>query len=460
MSAVLNVIVTAFWGLLLLSVLVFIHEGGHYLAARAFGVRVTEFFLGLPSRAKLSYKSRSRGTEIGVTPILLGGYTRICGMEPGDEGRLADALACVQRHGRVTAEELAQELGVDEDEAYGLLARLVDWGSIRPYYDAALGERPGQRDWPRSFETLRRDATLLTEYDKGHDFASEGTTDYGEPRLVMGDAQEFLARERSHTYLGCGFGKRLAMLCAGPLVNIVFAFVLVVGMLTLVGTQVAVNSNVIGEVEAGSLAEQAGIEAGDEVTDVDGTTVTDWNSLHDALQAPLSEGRDFTVTYVRDGQTAQATVDLGGQAQSALGVRAQVTTYRLGLGDATRAAVAYAGAVGQFAVELIMPQHTMQVLDNSTSIVGISAMASQAVSTGPAEVVDLLAAISMSLGFMNLLPIPPLDGGKILLEVIELVRRKPLSVRATNYISYIGLAFFCFVFVVVLRNDIVRFVIG
>lgn len=460
MSVVLNVILTAFWGLLLLSVLVFIHEGGHYLAARAFGVRVTEFFLGLPCRARLSHKSRSHGTEIGVTPVLLGGYTRICGMEAGDEAGLAEALACVQRHGRVSVEELAREVGVSVDAAYGLLARLVDWGSIRPYYDETLGERPGQRDWPQAFETLMRGPGGLTEYDKGHDFGAEGTTGYGEAWVPASSPEDFLAAERSHTYLGCGFWKRLAMLCAGPLVNVVFALALVVGMLTLVGTEVGVNSNVIGSVEQDSLAAQAGLEAGDEVTSVDGTEVSDWNGLHEALQAPLSEGRDFTVTFVRDGQTEQVTVELGGQAQSMLGISAQTTMYRLGLGDAMRAAVAYAGAVGQYAVQLIMPQHTMQVLDSSTSIVGISAMASQAVSTGPAEVIDLLAAISMSLGFMNLLPIPPLDGGKILLEVIEAVRRKPLSMRATNYISYAGIAFFCFVFVVVLRNDIFRFVIG
>ena len=78
---ILSIVSPVFWGLVVLSLLVFVHEAGHYLAARAFGVRVTEFFLGMPFRYKLSYKSASHGTEIGVTPLLLGGYTRICGME-------------------------------------------------------------------------------------------------------------------------------------------------------------------------------------------------------------------------------------------------------------------------------------------------------------------------------------------------------------------------------------------
>ena len=66
----------------------------------------------------------------------------------------------------------------------------------------------------------------------------------------------------------------------------------------------------------------------------------------------------------------------------------------------------------------------------------------------------------MSLGFMNLLPIPPLDGGKILIEVIQLAMGKPLSMRAQNAVSLVGLAFFLFVFVFVLRNDIMRILLG
>lgn len=62
-----------FWGLLLLSLLVVIHEAGHFLFARLFRVRVTEFFLGMPSRIRLAFRSKKYGTLFGVTPVLLGG---------------------------------------------------------------------------------------------------------------------------------------------------------------------------------------------------------------------------------------------------------------------------------------------------------------------------------------------------------------------------------------------------
>ena len=66
MSVLASVASAVFWGVVLLSVLVFVHEAGHFLSARAFGLRVTEFFLGMPCRLRLSWRSRSRGTEVGV----------------------------------------------------------------------------------------------------------------------------------------------------------------------------------------------------------------------------------------------------------------------------------------------------------------------------------------------------------------------------------------------------------
>lgn len=109
MDTVLSVLSSVFWGLLMLSVLVFLHEGGHFLAARACGVRVTEFFLGLPCRFDIHYTSRRIGTKFGVTPLLLGGYAAICGMDPTDVSCADHVLAAICRHGRVTVADLAVE---------------------------------------------------------------------------------------------------------------------------------------------------------------------------------------------------------------------------------------------------------------------------------------------------------------------------------------------------------------
>ena len=100
----------------------------------------------------------------------------------------------------------------------------------------------------------------------------------------------------------------------------------------------------------------------------------------------------------------------------------------------------------------------MNVLNQSSSVVGISVMASRAAQSGATDLIMIIAMISMSLGFMNLLPIPPLDGGKILIEIIQVIIGRPLSVKTQNILTYIGLAFFLFIFVVALKNDIFRLI--
>ena len=104
-------------------ILVVIHEGGHYLASRAFGVRVTEFMLGMPG-PNIGFKKW--GTKFGVTPILLGGYARVCGMEPGEMSpHLEPVLAALYRRGTANMEDIAADCGITDDEALEALDELV-----------------------------------------------------------------------------------------------------------------------------------------------------------------------------------------------------------------------------------------------------------------------------------------------------------------------------------------------
>lgn len=456
------VISAVFWGVLVLSVLVFVHEGGHYLAARAFRVRATEFFLGLPCRWKISRKSRKVGTEFGLTPLLLGGYTRICGMDGEADELLAPALALVMERGRIKAEDVAAELGIDLDRAYGILATLSDWASIRPYYDPELGEKPSQSTYPAAFETVARDGKLLTEYDRDHDFSLPGYTADGEPHPLDGiSPEELLEQERGHTYQGVGFLKRCAMLVAGPLVNIVLAFFIVTFAIMAQGIDYVPDVSMVGGVSEDTPAAAAGLEAGDRITSVGDTEVETWTELVDALAPYLEEGEDFELTYERDGVEHVTTIDLpDGEETDAIGITASIEAYHPTFTEAAGVTISYVGQVGATVAEILMPQHTMEILDQSSSIVGIAAMTAEAASSGLYDLAIIVAAISLSLGFMNLLPIPPFDGGKVLIEIIQLVIRRPLSARAQNVLNYVGLAFIVFVFVVVVKNDIVRFVIG
>ena len=463
MTFLANTASAVFWGVVLLSILVFVHEAGHYLSARAFGMRVTEFFLGMPCRFRLSHVSRTRGTEIGVTPILLGGYNRICGME-GEEGpHAAEVLACVARHGRVSVADVAGEVGVDEDEALSDLAVLADWASVRPYYDPELGERPNQKSWPAAFETVRRDANLLTAFDKGHDFSLAGSTQAGEPHaLPEGGAEALLRAERASTYRGKGALARLVTLFAGPVVNIVLGLVLIAATVSVGGVTVARDVPVVGSVSAGSLAEKAGIQAGDEVVSVDGTQVSTWVDMGNELKGAIARGNSFEVDCERDGQPFSVTVDPSSDASGAglFGVTASTEVFHPSIVQSMGVAWRSVTMTASYVAQLLQPAHTGEIVSQSTSVMGISVMASEAAKSGPVDFLYLMAALSLSLGFMNLLPIPPLDGGKIVIELVQLVSRRRIPERIQVGLSYAGLALTLLLFAFVLRQDFLRFVIG
>lgn len=120
----MDILITILCLLIVLSVLVFIHEGGHFIAARLFGVRVNEFMLGLPG-PKLSFK---RGdTRYGVTCVPLGGYAKVCGMEAGNlKPHLPEVLEYLHTKGHGTISEVAHVLKISIDEAEDALDELVE----------------------------------------------------------------------------------------------------------------------------------------------------------------------------------------------------------------------------------------------------------------------------------------------------------------------------------------------
>ena len=120
----MDILITILCCLIVLSVLVFLHEGGHFVAARLFGVRVSEFMLGLPG-PRLSFKHND--TRYGVTCVPLGGYARVCGMEPGNmHPHLPEVLKLVHEKGNVTVPFVKHELDISLDEAEDALDELVD----------------------------------------------------------------------------------------------------------------------------------------------------------------------------------------------------------------------------------------------------------------------------------------------------------------------------------------------
>lgn len=480
MDAIIGFIGPVFWGLILLSALVFVHEGGHFLAARACGVRVLEFFLGMPCRFNIHHTSRRIGTKFGVTPILIGGYAEICGMDPTEVACAPQVLACIHRHGTVELGEVAQELGLSLDEVQDACSLLYGWGSIVPLEEDGAEQEEDSKpsDFPRVFAAVSRDAAGNTVYD-GKAFDRAHATGEGEPWAPPMSDEEFFELERSHTYIGKGFWKRALMLVAGIGVNILTGFLLVIAVYSVLGVSAPMNYSVLGDIIADSPAQEAGLQEGDRVLTVNGEQVTSWVEMTDALDStgrkepvelelwrPNDQHDAFEYLPFQDyggsdawarehGEYMNVTIEFG--EDGLLGINAPMEVIRLDPIQSCQIAIDNIVTTAQSVASLLNPRHTMEVLDNSTSVVGISVMSAQAAAEGPATFLNLAALISFSLGFMNLLPIPPLDGGKLVIEIIQAVTRRKVPVKAQTVISMVGIGLFGLLFVYMLGSDVIRF---
>lgn len=444
MTTVAGIIVA----LLILTFLIFVHEAAHTLSARLCGMRVTELFVGLPYGPRISRRSHRSGIRYGASLVLLGGYTKISGMSYQPDDRMAQALSVVNEAGSASVSDVALRLETTEDEAGSLLDALADIGCIEP----DVPESGALHGLPSQFRTVARDPQGLTLCDRHHDLSAPGSTEAGEPR--HDDPAAMIEHDLAHTYEGAGFWKRAITLLAGILSNLLVAILLVMAFYMIHGVQTV--SPYISEVTQGSLAEASGIQAGDVLVTVNGVDVrSSYQDLSDALSAAISAGEAFDVTYVRDGTTQTVRVDPSDSSDtSTFGIVYSYQTVRLGFLDALTSALSYAGYVAQAIVQLIIPSHTMDVLEQSSGIIGIIAISGKAASSGVWEVISLVAALSLSLGWMNLLPFPPLDGGKLLIEIIQAVSRRKVPQRVQIAISAVGMALMLLLFVFMIGMDV------
>ena len=204
---------------------------------------------------------------------------------------------------------------------------------------------------------------------------------------------------------------------------------------SIAGVSVPVDSNVIGQVEEGSIAAKAGIEAGDTILSVDGVSCSSWMDVYDAIGKAAGQD-DIAIEYQRDGKKLSTSVAL--KEDERLGVYASTQVVHLDPITSARLSFSYVQQTAEGVMRLLQPQHTMEILDQSSSIVGISVMSSQAAAAGPATFLTFAALISFSLGFMNLLPIPPLDGGKLVIEIIQKVAGRELPLKVQTIVSYVA----------------------
>lgn len=416
MAAAIGAAETAIWGILTFSILVVLHEMGHFLAARAFGVKVHEFMVGLPGPA---LRIHSKNMDWGVTAIPLGGYVRIAGMEPGDEDKLlGPALVAVRDAGVLSTSGIASTLGVDLERGESIAASLRDWKAIA------------------------EDA--------------EGVYSLSVDGDVSGlSADELLARARSVTYRGQSTSRRIAILAMGVVTNLLVAILTFTVVLSVWGYFELTTT--VDSVSEDSPAAEAGIQSGDRLVAVDGEGFESWDRFQ-MIMARTEPGQTVDVELERDGKTLEVPVTLADRdGHGFLGVGPSAVHVRPNVFQSVGESFRYVWLVFRTIVDLFNPSTFSGTVRSFTGVVGVSVLAEQAAKAGALSYAGLVAMLSLSLGVMNLLPMPPLDGGKILLEIVERVIGRPLSRRVTLSFSAVGALLLFTLIGYIMYLDIVRY---
>ncbi|MBA3384891.1 MAG: site-2 protease family protein [Actinobacteria bacterium] len=391
-----------------LAFLVLIHEAGHFFTARALGMRPRRFYLGFPPAIA---KVNRGGIEYGIGAVPLGGYVKIPGMHrpaPSD---------------------------------------------LDTYFTRAVHEAP---ELTGSVERMKR-RLERGEYTAGVELDALGA---GIKGVELTPAARRSA-ERGLSELRDGLGgdaywrartwKRVAVIFAGPGTNLVFAVALL-AIVFAFGVRVATLS--VSEVQPGSPAQLAGLQAGDRVVGVDGQRVTEFNQVFDAVQQ--SEGKPITLVVDRKGATRRIHVTpthyLG--QNWAVGFRPGARWERYSPGEAISLAFGRTWEVTKAIAHGFSRLVTQEGRRDISSPVGITRVSSQAVEVDFRVYLQLLAFISLSLALLNLLPLLPLDGGHIAFSIVEGIRRRGVSREVYERVSVVGIALVLMLFFIGLSNDL------
>jgi regulator of sigma E protease len=422
---------------IVLGIMIFVHEWGHFIAAKMAGVRVEVFSLGFGTRL---FGVKRGDTDYRVSALPFGGYVRMSGDNPVEERSGADyEFLSKPRWVRVLIACAGPAMNI-------LLAFVIFWGifwlagipsavylrqaaevKAVPENVLAGGVQPGD-------QIVAVNGTKTSDWDKVLT-AIEG--------VKPGDAVAI-------DVIRAGSEQKLTVKI--PEKPSPFQLVGYPGL-----------SPVLDEVAIGSPAEKAGLRGGDLITSMNGKSIVAWNQLVDTVHQ--SDGKELVLGVARDGKTETIPVtpmqsmDQEGQVVWQIGVAAKTQDeyerqpFLTSAKDASFATVQVMKQISQVLGGLFTGKVSIRQL---SGVVGIARVSGQAAKHGPLSFLEFMAAISLNLGLLNLLPIPILDGGHILLLAIEGAMRRDLSVVVKERFVQVGLVFLLGILGFVMYSDILK----
>ena len=270
-------------------------------------------------------------------------------------------------------------------------------------------------------------------------------------------------RERSFHHKPVG--QRFLIVLAGPLANFLLAILIFASFFAFLGFPQ--TPSLVHGVTPGSVAERAGLVPGDRIVAIDGRSTSSFEDI--AGYVAMRPNHRVSITYVRDGERRQVPARVASEVQTdrfgqrfevgRLGVFAQGREYvQLGPLELLPTAAGYTLKMTRAMIDglwqIISGRRSVKDLGGPMKIAQI---AGQQASLGAFEFIQLLALFSINLGFINLLPVPMLDGGHLLFYGVEAVRRRPVSARVQDWAFRGGLALILALLVFTTVNDLDSF---
>jgi regulator of sigma E protease len=424
------------WYLVLIGVMILIHELGHFWAARLFDVKVDVFSFGFGPRI---FGFRRGETDFRFSAILFGGYVKMAGEQPGDE--TASDPRSFQAHPRWQRVCIAfAGPAINIVLAVVLLAGLymVEFPKIPTPANPIVGEvaRDGA-----AYQAGIREGDQVVQID---DTTSPTWEDIGlkEISSARHPLQVWVLRngERLHFTVTPAYQERQGIGYAGWAQE--------------------TDVQVAGYVTGVDTAEKAGLKKGDLLVSVNGQPIRSTSRLRDVIDE--TKGAPVDLVYSRNGQEQHAIIepvrrDIDGQQRYMIGValepRLEITKLALpqAVVESCRQNIQSAKMIFKFLEGIVERRMSPKSLEGPIRIAQLSGEAAR---EGPATFFGLMTAVSLNLAIFNLLPVPILDGGVILLLVVEMLLRRDLDLKVKENVIKAGFVFLMMVVVFVLYNDI------
>jgi regulator of sigma E protease len=451
--------------LIVLGVLIFVHELGHFWAARSVGIRVDRFSIGLGPRI---YGFRRGDTEYVISAIPLGGYVKMAGMDDavmasieggegektGEEGPGKDELFDAKP---VWARAWVISAGVIMNFLFAFLAYTVvagAWGSAEPD-TLRLGEVRA--------DLLPSGAEALADLPEGAYIRSVGSIEpahWGELQRAILDLPAGPLEIR--------FDQQGAATPSTEAVEVTLSEVQADRLQLLRSLDYWIDP-VVGDVTPGSPAARAGLRNGDRILSVEGESVPRWGDFTRAIQA--RPDRPTTLVLDRRGVTENLVVTpdavdtadpISGESRiiGRVGLLPEplpIAWDRLSPVEAVTFGAKQTWGLSVFILDFLGQLVTGQASPrNLGSIVTIGEASGQAAQEGLPVFLSFMALLSINLAILNLLPIPILDGGHLVFLALEAIRGKPVSMEQRARWSQVGFIILIGIMVLALGNDFLR----